>query len=379
MSQTIASSPLQRESFEHCCQFAKVKPLRMRYDVPTRWNSAYLMLQRAVYLRKAIDQYITDADSDNMDLSALQITKVEWEQVEMLMTILLPFKRANVKLQKTSHPRIDHVFWTYETLFNRIDKLKATLGHTHNRYKPWCQALLIAVDSLFTKLSKYYAKTEKPFVYSDSVILEPSGKLLLFEQPTFEPHFKEQYRTACRKRYMDHYDNPDREGIPFTNLISNKRKYDSADDSDGDDYAMMLRLANSKREATNEFDFYLSSPSPVHKDTLGWWKANSSSYSRLSIMARDTFAVPATGAGVEREFSKSGRVATATRGRLNASTVSDIMIFKNWLARGGHNLIDTKDLSEDFEERCSDTEDDDIDERNNTKRLFQGHVESVQL
>ena len=50
-------------------------------------------------------------------------------------------------------------------------------------------------------------------------------------------------------------------------------------------------------------------------------------------MARDYFAVPATGAGVEREFSKSGRVATSLRSRLSSKTITNIMLYKNYLER----------------------------------------------
>ena len=48
---------------------------------------------------------------------------------------------------------------------------------------------------------------------------------------------------------------------------------------------------------------------------------------------RDTLAVPATGAGVERQFSRSGRIVTPLRHRLNPETVHDIMMYKNDLAR----------------------------------------------
>jgi hypothetical protein len=36
-------------------------------------------------------------------------------------------------------------------------------------------------------------------------------------------------------------------------------------------------------------------------------------------------------AGVEREFSKSGRVASITRARLNASTIIKSMRYKDWV------------------------------------------------
>ena len=38
------------------------------------------------------------------------------------------FKKATTTLQSASHPAIDELFWTYETLFNKIDMLKATFS-----------------------------------------------------------------------------------------------------------------------------------------------------------------------------------------------------------------------------------------------------------
>ena len=59
-------------------------------------------------------------------------------------------------------------------------------------------------------------------------------------------------------------------------------------------------------------------------------------------MARDVFAVPATGAGVERQFSKSGRIATCpatwARALLHPDTARDIMMYKDYLSRTGKPL-----------------------------------------
>ena len=66
---------------------------------------------------------------------------------------------------------------------------------------------------------------------------------------------------------------------------------------------------------------------------LDWWPQAAQQYPKLALMARDYFAVPATGAGVEREFSKSRRVATSLRSRLSSKTITNIMLYKNYLAR----------------------------------------------
>ena len=50
---------------------------------------------------------------------------------------------------------------------------------------------------------------------------------------------------------------------------------------------------------------------------LGLWKSNGRVFQGLSQMARDVFAVPCTGAGVECEFSKGRRVAPWSRSRLH--------------------------------------------------------------
>jgi hypothetical protein len=58
-------------------------------------------------------------------------------------------------------------------------------------------------------------------------------------------------------------------------------------------------------------------------------------YPRLSKMAKDTFAVPATSSGVEREFSISGALVSKSRNRLDPTTISNLMQYKRWLARTG--------------------------------------------
>jgi hAT family C-terminal dimerisation region len=77
------------------------------------------------------------------------------------------------------------------------------------------------------------------------------------------------------------------------------------------DYRMFLNRQSRNTPVTNEFDNYISTPPPDKPmQTLSYWKAKSATSPHLGLMAWDTFAVPATGAGVERMFSKSGRVAS---------------------------------------------------------------------
>ena len=79
-----------------------------------------------------------------------------------------------------------------------------------------------------------------------------------------------------------------------------KRRHPSTSDSDSSDGMEY-----------NEFSNYMQIKRDVNvTDAPEWWKGPQWRYPKLSKMARDVFAVPATGAGVEREFSISGRVVT---------------------------------------------------------------------
>jgi hAT family C-terminal dimerisation region len=59
--------------------------------------------------------------------------------------------------------------------------------------------------------------------------------------------------------------------------------------------------------------------------------------------ARDVYAVPATGCGVEREFSMSGNIFNKLRNRLLGKTIADIMQYKHWVANTCQSVIIEED------------------------------------
>ena len=107
----------------------------------------------------------------------------------------------------------------------------------------------------------------------------------------------------------------------------------------------------------NEFSSYMQ----IKRDgtitnAIEWRKGSQSMYPKLSKMARDVLAVPATGAGVEKEFSISGRVVTKQRNRLSPTTIRGIMQYKRWVAKHGIVIPEEEGLG-----MFSETEDDEMD------------------
>jgi hAT family C-terminal dimerisation region len=312
------------------------------------------MLERALYLRPAIDHFLRK----NQKLSKLALSDEEWDRCELVLAILRPFRTVSTKLQATIRPGIDKVFFYYENLFDQIDKVKIWIDTSINEdntappSKPWLPAVKIAVDAMAAKLSKHYNRTGKSFIYADACILNPMIKMSIFQQESWKTTYGngDKYRKECRQRFMRDYQHLS-EKVPSSPSIGQKRKH--AATYGDDDYEKFIQSMQSKITPQNEFDAYLKA-GPVLlnsgvQSALNWWAKNKDVYPALSRMARDTLAVPCTGAGVEREFSKSRRVTPWTRNRLNPDTISEIMMYKNYLHRHSGLSLDWDGLPEDIE------------------------------
>jgi hypothetical protein len=261
---------------------AGLQSVKMIVNCATRWDSAYHMLSRACYLRKAIDHFVLDDDDPKHSLSRYKLTEREWEMCELIVTILLPFKKAGTLLQSASRPAIDEVFWTYESLFNKIDMLKETFSLPEYEGKRWVEVLHDAVDKMVAKLHKHYDKTAKPFVYPNSVTLEPRGKRILFKQQTWDEHYSDTYSDLCREHYITHYEllAP---SAPTTELASKKRKLAEIE-NEHNDYRSALNKYAASRVTLNEYDRYLNTPAPAD-DMLESWKQLELTLPNLSRMA----------------------------------------------------------------------------------------------
>ena len=169
------------------------------------------------------------------------------------------------------------------------------------------------MDEMWTKLREYYSEG-KPYAYGDAIILHPSMKTKWFRQHEWDSKMTEEYIESTRSRFNKEY-------IP----LYSKRSYSQMNDD-----------SDSSGQEENEFSIYTSYKRiPRVNNPLKWWKDSEGFFPSLQRMARDTFAVPATESGVEREFSISGNIVNARRNRLSSKTISDLMQFKCWATRTG--------------------------------------------
>jgi len=338
--------------------------LRLLYDTPTRWNSAYDMIERAVHLRRAINKFVSEEPA----LEDLTMSNSEWDQCQALLKILYPFKVQSTRIQRTDTPTIERVYPTYEHLWNEIEDVEEWVnvqtGLRGRRGQPqqlpnWATQLNTAVTALGDKLREYYTAAQQP-VFSEAVLLDPSMKSAFFQAGSFQAKhtesgktWQQKYIDDARTRFLSDYSALEIDDYSITGS-RNKRKWV---DDDDDDIKITL-LDRMTDDTPNDFDRYLLAPRSHERSALEWWKKYQHEYPGLARMARDVFAVPASGAGVEREFSKGGRVATWTRARLNPDTIQESMMFKSYLARTGKALEEMDPRQEGLDD--DDEEDTDL-------------------
>lgn len=197
----VNASPQRREAFLNLqTKEPRLIPIQ---DVRTRWNSTFLMLDRAKRLQSVFDQYCTTHQYLHFKLDV-----EEWRQIEYLLLLTKPFFDFTNVLSKTRDVTVHHVFSIYNRLFNHLDDAEKKLKR---KGVPWKKRMLQALAAAKTKLNKYYTATDRePYgkIYAIATILYPSKKLRYFNNKDWrgdDVDFMEEYRQVLQtefKRYQ---------------------------------------------------------------------------------------------------------------------------------------------------------------------------------
>ena len=108
----IRGSPSRKEKFIKCVTDLNLDANRgLKQDLPTRWNSTFLMLSNALYFRTVFEHLeLTD-----LNFKACSST-IEWERAEQLCKFLEPFYVLTCLFSRTKYPisnLFSHHCWRY--------------------------------------------------------------------------------------------------------------------------------------------------------------------------------------------------------------------------------------------------------------------------
>ena len=288
--------------------------IRLQQDVPTRWNSSYIMMNKMVYLKQALIPTIAKFPDIKVEFS-----NKEWELMEKVVKSLEPFAEATLKLSKDD-ACISQVIPFIATI---MVKLQVNKSNDHG--------VIMHKRELIEGMNERFSLIEHEEEYAYATILDPRYKCHVFRDATAAQVAKDGLKLKLEKLLRDERLSEE----PPTTSTNNNAPHDLSFD---EAMAKIINKSQSKvdvpsntikREVDDFFEFYINSPVEKDDNPFGYWQHLSESsrpvHQKLAQLASIYLTPPATTVDVERLFSTTGDILTNERNRMNPETVDKIL------------------------------------------------------
>ncbi|KAI7948622.1 hypothetical protein MJO29_010287 [Puccinia striiformis f. sp. tritici] len=347
----VKSTSSRIVDFSECIQTANIKKQALpSVDVPTRWNSTYLMLRSAVPYQEAFNTLsMQDANFKTCP------TPDEWEEISTMREFLAAFFKATQKLGMTRFPTAHSIYKTMKQIDKQLDDGTTNrLAHIVDLIKP-----------MQAKYDKYWTKMEE--FAEINIIFDPRCKLAIIEFMLIKEVSKEEATQRLDKIKSNLYrlyaeftrtQTPNPEQV----VPAPKAKAKTVEATDND-FNRFLATKNPHQDlsATGELDLYLQDPpagiASGQFDILKWWSVHKLRFPMLAKLAKMMLMTPATSIASESAFLTSGRVLGDFRTRMAANTLEALVCAQDWIRteQGLHQTDEEEDEGKD-----EDGDDDDV-------------------
>jgi hypothetical protein len=299
------------------------KVLRLVTNGGIRWNSTYLMIERAVKLKDALTLYQADEASTILEDDLL--TKDDWYELCQFRDLLEPIHEVSKLVQS--------IGTTAGALHNTLTSMDYLLHHLEERRsQPGSPFFMACLNVGWLKLKKYYAVTDLNPAYILAVFLNPHYRQIWFEEHWAEtPEFvkiakatvDEQYAAAKRTYNID---------APERSSTSPQAKRKELKG-----YAAWNKKRSQSQftDTRDELIKYRNIQDPPDgQDPLDWWKLHQDDYPVLKHLAFTTLAAPASTATDERLFSIAGNFVNEERPLTKQDLAEAEQCLRSWYAEG---------------------------------------------
>ncbi|KAJ1696371.1 hypothetical protein LUZ63_004883 [Rhynchospora breviuscula] len=338
----LRHSQARMERFQLASSQAKVPFKKPAWDVATRWNSTFLMLELALYLRPVIDRYST---LDKNYTKSMQLNNNDWLGMEALMDCLKVFYNVTLKFSGTKYPTLNVFFPEFCDVFVNIKSMEKS---------PYSFITMMA-SKMLPKWERYW--TSANTLLAIACVLDPRCKLTAVEYyyKLIYPQDHEWYINnlkgcinALFDEYFKAYSLQQSQG-ESSQAQSQSQSQASGPSSSGTGSSTvndiraglksLLAEKNTAEPLKSELEQYLTEPLDATAldasfDILAWWKLKVTVYPVMARLARDVLAVPASTVASESTFSTSGRTLSTVRNSLNDESLQALICAQDWLRCG---------------------------------------------
>ncbi|KAF7152618.1 hypothetical protein RHSIM_Rhsim01G0147200 [Rhododendron simsii] len=303
------SQARKQKLLECVAQYSLDSKRGLRQDVPTRWNSTYLMLASAIYYRRAFCQLqLSDSNFKHCP------SQEEWGRAEKICQFLKVFYDATCIFSGSKYP-------TSNLYFPKVCAIQFLLNKEMNSTDPFMRRM---AGQMMVKLDKYWSEHSVILAIACSRIRE---KLFgLFSEYQSKASYKPE--------------------VVQGNVVQ-ENQGEFIEDFDAFESHSFASSAQK-----NQLELYLDEPRlPRNEniDVLEYWRAHNYRYPELASMARDVLSIPISTVASESAFSVGGRVLDKYRSSLKPKIVEALICSRDWLF-GGEEIDNVKldDVIEDI-------------------------------
>ncbi|KAJ6038619.1 hypothetical protein N7460_007336 [Penicillium canescens] len=317
MTLWILRTPQRRQQWKVTCQANGLNDKFIEYDVETRWNSTYRMVQGALQAKAQIRMWI-EHQNQFPPFSA-----DDWLQLQQLEMILSKFDEFT-QLVSRRKSQISLAIPIYYELNDMLEDAASAQGD----FSGLSSDITSAISAGMKKYKKYYELMDAQDAYYIALVLDPRFKTLLLDKELGQvtaPKVIRSIKDTLHEQY------PSKSSLEqSTSKIKQDNKRQSLE-------ARVLQKLQPQVIQRSDIDRYFEEgvvtvDESVTKDEdwlFGWWRTHNDEYPRMAAAARDYLAIPAAEVAVERLFSRGRDLLGVRRHSLKGETMRKVMLLRD--------------------------------------------------
>ncbi|KAJ5982209.1 hypothetical protein N7451_012309 [Penicillium sp. IBT 35674x] len=289
----------------------------IEYDVETRWNSTYRMIQDAFHARPQIKKWIEHQNQFPPFLSE------DWPQLQQLELILSKFDEFTLLVSRRQS-QISLAIPIYYELHDMLEDAASAQGE----FSDISSDIAAAVSAGMKKYKKYYELMDSQDAYYIALILDPRFKTLLLEKELGEMTAPKVIRTVKETLHMQ-YPSKQSPDLPATETDQGTKRQNLE--------ARVLQKLQPQVTQRSDVDRYFEEGVVTVDESItkqedwlfSWWNMHKDEYPRMAAAARDYLGIPAAEVAVERMFSHGRDLIGLRRHALNGETIRKLTLLRD--------------------------------------------------
>ncbi|KAL1567116.1 zinc finger BED domain-containing protein RICESLEEPER 2-like [Salvia divinorum] len=323
----VRGSQIRKQKFLECVNKVGLDRKRgLRQDVTTRWNSTFLMLDNALYYKKAFMNFRLSDPNYKLCPSS-----EEWIKIEKIRGFLSLYYDVSNLFSGSSYP-------TANLYFRPVVMCYSSLRQSQNSSDEYIKKM---AELMLPKFEKYWS--DFSMILTIAVVFDPRYKLQFvdfFYKKLYGPNSRQfllvkEKLFALFEDYCNYYnDKFDLDKNGNSTLSGQNCDFTNADSVAVVEEFNLLDVEFGLSQQKSQLELYMEEKRLDVKsnlDILNYWKGSQYKYPHVACMARDILSIPITTVASESVFSVGGRILDQYRSSLKPSNAEVIICTRDWL------------------------------------------------